>query len=141
MGHEGLVRLVRPMNTTDRILGESVRPPTEKELTSPRSAYFYAVDVIKVRWPEGEPVMAKDPEYAYYYAVNIIDGRWPEAEEAIANDPDFAYFYATDVIEGRWPEGEPAIATDPRVAERYIKRFPEAKREWVMRGWLDWFDL
>ena len=85
--------------------------------------------------------MAKDPEYAYYYAVNIIDGRWPEAEEAIANEPDFAYFYATDVIEGRWPEGEPAIATDPRVAERYIKRFPEAKREWVMRGWLDWFDL
>ena len=132
------------MNTTDRILGEAkrkVRPATRVELKDPKRAYLYAEDVIKGRWPEGEPVMAKDPEYAYYYAVNIIDGRWPEAEEAIANEPDFAYFYATDVIEGRWPEGEPAIATDPRVAERYIKRFPEAKREWVMRGWLDWFDL
>ena len=102
------------MNTINRILGESVRPPTEREQT--------------------------DPYFAYRYARYVIGGRWPEAEAAIATKPEWAYHYARYVIEGRWPEGEPAIATDPYWAERYIKRFPEAKREWTMRGWLDWLD-
>ena len=128
------------MNTTDRILGEAMTPRQKRIYKDAEKATAWAIK-HQQRFPEAEPYIATDPWPAYNYAVHIIDGRWPEAEEAIANDPDFAYFYATDVIEGRWPEGEPAIATDPRVAERYIKRFPEAKREWVMRGWLDWFDL
>ena len=118
MGHERLVRLVRPMNTTDRILGEAkrkVRPPTEKELT--------------------------DPQRAYLYARDVLNGGFPEAEAAIATDSWDAYFYAKNVHNGRFPEGEEAMAKDPRVAEKYIKRFPKAKREWTMRGWLDWFDL
>ena len=70
MGHERLVRLVRPMNTTDRILGEAkrkVRPPTEKELTDPGLAYLYARDVIRGRWPEGEPAIATSPYYSKEY--------------------------------------------------------------------------
>ena len=119
MGHEGLVRLVRPMNTTDRILGEAqnVRPPTEKELTDPQRAFGYAAYVIWGRFPEGEAAIATDPVWAYLYAKDVIRGRWPEAEEAIAT------------------------ATDPYWAQAYLKRFPEAKREWTMRGWLDWLDL
>ena len=118
MGHERLVRLVRPMNTTDRILGEAkrkVRPPTEKELTDPHRAYLYARDVL--------------------------NGGFPEGEAAIATSPHWAYPYAKNVIKGRFPEGEAAIAKDPIWAKEYLERFPEAKQYWVMRGWLDWFDI
>ena len=171
MGHEGLVRLVRPMNTTDRILGEArkVRPPTRVELKDPEMAYRYALKFIKGRWPEGEAAIATSPQWANKYAHQIVHGRWPEGEAAIAKDTDQAmwyvmgilkrrwpegeaaiatsplrsYYYAHDILKGRFPEGEATIATatDPYWAQAYLKRFPEAKREWVMRGWLDWFDL
>ena len=64
------------MNTTSRILGEAVRPPTERELMDPWWAYRYATCVIKHgRWPEGEPAIAKDPECAQYYLK-----QFPEAK-------------------------------------------------------------
>ena len=129
------------MNTTDRILGESVRPPTESELKDPYCAYHYATDILKGRWPEGEEAIATNPDWAYHYAGYVIRGRWPEGEAAIATDPYWSYHYAKDVIRGRFPEGEEAIATGPQCAKYYIELFPEARREWVMRGWLDWFDL
>ena len=155
MGHERLVRLVRPMNTTDRILGEAkrkVRPPTEKELTDPQRAYLYARDVlnggfpegeaaiatsphwayphaknvIKGRFPEGEAAIATSPHWAHAYAVDVIGGRWPEGEAAIATDPSYAYCYARDVLNGGFPEGEAVIATNPYWSKEYLKRFPEA---------------
>ena len=36
------------------------------------------------RIPELEPIIASNAETAFTYAYNIIKGRWPEAEEAIA---------------------------------------------------------
>ena len=112
------------MNTTDRILGEAskVRPPTEKEL---RSAYNYAKDVIKGRFPEGEEAIAKSPQWAHYYAVNVIKGRFPEAEEAIAKSPGL--------------RSQGTLGQD--YAKLYLEQFPEARLEWVMNGWLDWLDL
>ena len=104
------------MNTTDRILGESVRPPTEKEQTDPELAYAYARFVLKGRFPEGEAAIAKNPSDAYFYAKNVLNGRFPEGEEAIATKPGL-------------------------ISEWYLKLYPEAKHYWVMRGWLDWFDL
>jgi hypothetical protein len=132
------------MNTTDRILGEAkrkVRPPTEDELTGPYDAYWYAIRVLKGRFPEAEPYIAKSPYHAYLYASNVLMGRFPEGEPAIATDPDYAHLYARNVLMGRFPEGEPAIATDPLSAEPYLKKFPEAKLEWAMNGWLDWLDI
>ena len=132
------------MNTTDRILGEAKRkvsPPTEEELTDPRRAYYYAINVIGGRWPEAEATIATDPSVAEHYALNVIKGRFPEGEAAIATDPGWAYQYAVNVIKGRFPEGEATIATDPHRAKIYLREFPEAKLEWVMKGWLDWLDL
>ena len=132
-----------PVKCIDRILGEArkVRPPTKRELTDPYWAYHYAKYAIVGRWPEGEEAIATDPLKAYLYAKDVIKGRWPEGEATIATDPHQAYHYARYVIKGRWPEAEESIATDPEDAKRYLELFPEAKREWVMRGWLDWFDL
>jgi hypothetical protein len=107
------------MNTTSRILGEAkrkVRPPTEKELTTPHWAFNYARYVIKGRFPEGEAAIATDPYLAYVYARDILKGRFPEAEASIAKDPDYC-------------------------ANQYLIEFPQAKLEWAMNGWIDWLDL
>ena len=124
------------MNSIDRILGEAtrnVRPPTEEELTDPRSAFNYAKGVIGGRFPEGEAAIATDPDWAYRYARDVIGGRFPEGEATIATDPDWAYRYAKNVIRRRFPKGEAAIATDPYgTAYFYAKnvlrrRFPEGE--------------
>ena len=130
------------MNTTNRILGEArnVRPPTKRELTDPEKAYFYA-ERRMVRFPEGEAAIATDPYWAYHYARHVIKGRFPEGEATIAKDPLDAINYAWNVIGGRWPEGEATIAKDPTWAKKYLIRFPDAKLEWAMNGWLDWLDL
>ena len=129
------------INATSRILGEAVRPPTERELTDPYDAYIYAKNVLKGRWPEGEPVIATDPGLAYEYADHVIKGRFPEGEPAIAKWPAWAYQYAKYILKDRWPEAEAVIAksnfasaglSHVRYAYEYAKdviggRWPEAE--------------
>lgn len=73
------------------------------------SAYIYADDVIRGRWPEAEKFIVNEPAIAYLYAMNVIRGRWPEAEPIIMKNSWYAYEYAKAVIKGRWPEAEPYI--------------------------------
>ena len=63
----------------------------------------------------------------------------PEILKMLASKPDWAYTYATKALKARWPEVEETIAKSNQ-KDGYLKRFPEAKREWTMRGWLDWLD-
>lgn len=51
------------------------------------SAYLYARDVVKGRWPEAEPSIVKDLQWAFPYARDVIQGRWPEAEPTILKSP------------------------------------------------------
>src|SRR6266851_2864333 len=74
-------------------------------------AYYYAHNVIKGRWPEGEAVIIKDPGYAYWYAHCVIKGRFLEGEAIIATTAHYSYDYACYIINGRFPEGEAVIAT------------------------------
>ena len=120
-------------------------------LKSLYSAYIYARDVIKGRFPEAELFIKKDPYWAYEYAENIIKGRFPEAEEYIKKDPYYlaryassevinkhryrwteaeeiiktdpwgVYCYARDVIKGRWIEAEDVIKTNLECAYEYAK--------------------
>ena len=110
-------------------LVDLLEPATGKsQRTDPRLALAYAQDIIKGRWPEGEPVILKSAARAVQYASRIIGGRWPEAEPIIAKDPDAASSYAIHIIKGRWPEAEPAIATDAEEAYAYIRQI--LKRRW-----------
>ena len=156
------------MNTTSRILGEATRPPTEMELTDPEYAYYYAANIIKRQFPEGEAVIAMDrldktmnttsrilgeatrpptemeltdPSCAYFYAKNTIKGPFPEGEAVIATDPYWAYNYALQVIKGRFQEGEEAIAKDTKYSKKYLEAFPDAKIDWYAREWIDWTQL
>jgi hypothetical protein len=87
----------------------------------PKLAYYYSVDVIKGRWPEGEEAIKKDPKWAYLYSLYVIKGRWPDGEEAIKKDSGWAYLYSLNIVKGRWPEAEEAIKKDPYWAYNYSR--------------------
>ena len=94
---------------------------------------YYAIYVIKGRWPEVEPYISKDPKNAVWYAHEVIKGRWPEAEKYIADDYEAIYDYIRLVTKGRWPEAEPTIIRDSEIAGWYAeeildKRWPEAEK-------------
>jgi hypothetical protein len=103
------------MNAVNRILGEVIRPPTNAEKTEAFPAYWYAKDVLK--------------------------GRFPEGEKAIATDPVVSYAYARDVLKARFQEGEVAIVAHPSCVTNYLRLFPEAKLDWAMNGLIDWTEL
>jgi 1,2-phenylacetyl-CoA epoxidase PaaB subunit len=58
---------------------------------------------------KSDSLFAADPELAFYYARDIIKSRFPEGESIIATNPEYAYRYAHDVIKGRFLEGEVVI--------------------------------
>ena len=82
----------------------AVRPPTGLEIRDPSAAYWYARNVLKGRFPEGEAAIAKEPETAALYADKVVKGRWPEGEAAIATDPDCKSWYARS-LRGHDPAG------------------------------------
>lgn len=77
---------------------------------SPANAYYYALNVIKGRWPEAEPWIMKAPYYAYKYAQLFIKGRWPEAEPYIIKNISIANMYVKNIIKERCPEIEHRLA-------------------------------
>ena len=112
-------------------------PYTQQEmsvfaLSSPYTAYDYAVDVIQDRWPEGEHLISTHPVLALDYAREIIGDRWPEAELTIIKHPAEAVNYAIEMIGDRWPEAESTIMTNGYAAGRYASSllngvWPEAE--------------
>jgi len=52
----------------------------------PRIIYNYAFYYLKKRWLEAEEYILKEPHYACWYAINIIRGKWPEAEKVIKSN-------------------------------------------------------
>lgn len=80
--------------------------------TSPVVASYYAVKVLKVRWPEAEPYIKTHAFSTVYYIENVIKERWHEGESSFITNPEFAFQYAKNVIKGRWPEAEEYIKQD-----------------------------
>lgn len=60
--------------------------------------------LLKRRWKEGEHLILSDPRSAFYYAKDVIKGRWDLAEEIIKESPEFSYHYAKDIMKGKLPE-------------------------------------
>ena len=88
-----------------------------------RVAYNYAKSVLKGRWEEGEPIIAKDAKDSYEYALNVLKGeRFKLGEPAITKDAEWAVPYAENVIKGRWKEAEPTISKNASKAERYANK-------------------
>jgi hypothetical protein len=70
-----------------RFLGNQDDPALRKLCSSdPWLAYFYAVDVLGGRFPEGEMVIARNGAVAIKYAKDILKGRFVEAEGEISEE-------------------------------------------------------
>lgn len=81
----------------------------------------YAMHVIKGRWLEAEPEIAKYAVSAFYYAKNVIQGRFYEAEPYILEYPAIAAMYVEKIIKSRWPEFESMYYNDAGTMRRYKK--------------------
>jgi hypothetical protein len=133
--------------------------------TDPCLAYRYAKEIIGGRWPEAEKTISSSPAWSVDYALYIVKGRWLTAEEAILRDAYWANLYVRDVVQGKWPEAEVALVNEPEFSMRYacyvtgerwpeaeaaiiksawkysyLTKFPEAKEDWAMNGWIDWLE-
>lgn len=90
----------------------------------PKGASNYAINVMKRRWPEAEPIIMKDPKNAIRYAFLLMRGnRWPELEKLIIHDPELIMDYAKNHLMNRWVEAEPNLLKDPHTALKYVSRF------------------
>ena len=127
-----------PNQAYEILKNNSYKDITEKQncldiiKTNPQYACYYAINVIKGRWPEYEESIKNDPYYAYYayfYANEVIKGRWIEGEESIKKDPQYACDYANYVIKGRWIEGEGSIKNYPEYACDYANEV--IKGRWI----------
>lgn len=114
-----------------------------------KSAYSYALYVIRGPWPMGEKAMSQNPEIAFGYASLVLADRFPMGEKAIASNSDYAlkylsrylgnkpwalcepamlehpytaFGYAKQVIKGPWPKGEPVIGSRPSIAFEYAEK-------------------
>ena len=119
LGYDRIIQI--PKMAWEMTNEKQKRKMTNLWLKDPETALRYATQVIEKKWPEAEPIIAKNAKYAYQYA-NFFPGRFLEGEAAIATNPTFAYSYARHKIGGRWPEGEAAIATDPDEALNYADK-------------------
>lgn len=111
---------------------------------NPAMAYYYAIGVVRGPWSEGEKAILSDIWFAVAYAKNVLKRRWPEAEpkiaRAAARDEYYrAVEYAEHVIKGRWPEAEKiGIFNSSFVlaySEKILKsRWPEAEEKFNVQG-------
>lgn len=82
-----------------------------KDNDAPFWCYWYAKNVIKGRWEEGENIILLSPFFTLIYCKHIIHGRWEEGENIICTKPNLSYYYALKIIKGRFIKGEPVILT------------------------------
>lgn len=69
-----------------------------KDEFAPYWAYWYAREVLKGRFEEGESVIATDAEWSYYYACDVLNGRFILAEPIIATDAEWSDCYNREVL-------------------------------------------
>jgi len=70
---------------------------------TPKEAYEKSITLGK-RIPKLEGIVLKDAYWSYWYAINVIKVRFILAEPAISKDACCSYCYARDVIKGRLPD-------------------------------------
>jgi hypothetical protein len=54
-------------------------------------------------------IALSSPREAYYYALQVLKGRFQDGEKAISTDAEYSYRYAKDVLKDRFEAGESAI--------------------------------
>lgn len=78
---------------------------------------------------------------AYDVADRKRNHRDPQLEAILATSSGYSFDYATRILHERFTEGEQAICKDKYTRDTYLRYFPKAKLEFVLKGWLDWLDM
>ena len=87
---------------------------------NPLLVVFYAREVIKDRWIEGEDIIFNVPsrQSIYFYLIYLVENKiknledlFPKLEKSMVNFKDLMAirYYISSVIKKRWKEGEDAI--------------------------------
>lgn len=91
-----------------KLIDDGRNPEFEKKLLSSKynqgKAVWYAVNVLKNRWPEMEEKIKKSAKWAVSYARDVIKGRWLEAEKYISKNDRYTSQYGVEVIKGKLPD-------------------------------------
>lgn len=101
------------------------------KITDPEVALNYALQQQK-RIPELEPLILTDFTSAFWYAVDVMKERWPEIEPELLKKENtmLISIYIEQVIKERWPEAEPIFLTKgcPFLYKKHIYNTPPSKR-------------
>jgi hypothetical protein len=92
-------------------------------LSTPKSAFNFALHIIHGPFAEGEEIIATDADCSYDYAYACIKGPFPAGEKAIATNANRSYLYAAYIIDRRFPAGEKAISNNRFYAAEYNQQF------------------
>lgn len=65
---------------------------------APYWAFWYAYNVLKHRWVEGEDIICRSPHFIYQYSKDVIRGPWLEGEEFLKKSRRYSYLYDRDII-------------------------------------------
>lgn len=85
--------------------------------------YYYARIILKHRWPEAEPIIAKKSEILRKYVLNCVPSiEFHEFEKYFRLKGNDAYWYASKLTERRFPIGEPLIKKNIQLTYYYTKR-------------------
>ena len=124
-----------PQNKVDDISGyktfqQFVSDRSEKKVAS--WLIWYCDKILKSRWEEIEPLIAKSIFSSLEYAMAVVKGRFPLGEEIIKTNPSTAFFYAIKIMQADYTDFEPTFAKKASVAYWYAvnvtrKRFRAGK--------------
>lgn len=73
----------------------------------------FAKNILKGRFIDGEPIIAREAWVSYHYAREVVNGRFEAGEKAIATSAIASYNYATEVIRKPFELGHEAMKKDP----------------------------
>lgn len=100
-------------------------PLGEKSIkTNAEFSYKYAI-MIGQRFPEGEPVISKDPNYAIHYTMNVLNGGMhdllllPRRQRSIDQSGNYIWDPGSYEKPARFPMGERVIAQNAAAAYKY----------------------
>jgi hypothetical protein len=60
----------------------------------PETAYYFAKEVVKGKWEQGERAISKTPRTAFYYALVCLDGPFDLGRYTIEQSHQFKYRYS-----------------------------------------------
>ena len=122
------VNLVLISDLVDKAHETGVRlsPEDEARITDSESAWQYAAEVAKCRVPAIEKTLLHNSRSGpiAYYALDVIKGRWPEAETILATDhlsDGYSVCIYADAIHRRFIPGEYLTIRDTGDTDLYIK--------------------